>query len=300
MANQTNIKTNSVISQDWNGGYKVELNLTAQSQSDNWTLDFELPYQISEVYGVDLTNNGNGSYTISGQNEQANLVEGNSIESVFIIQDNGGEALAPQFILNNSEVSKPIVQPIIEDNNSDSSNDDPIDLNIPDNSGKNVGQQGKFAYGEALQKNFLFLEANRSGDLGPSNRIQWRSDSTTKDGSTVGRDLEGGYFDAGDHVKFGQPMAASVNMLAWGGVEYTDAYKQAGQFDELLECSQMGNRLLPQSPRNQWRQNIKTMGTGRRRWYELMTTDIGVLLSPLKLTLLVELLPLMPTTLVLM
>ncbi len=240
MANQTNIKTNSVISQDWNGGYKVELNLTAQSQSDNWTLDFELPYQISEVYGVDLTNNGNGSYTISGQNEQANLVEGNSIESVFIIQDNGGEALAPQFILNNSEVSEPIVQPIIEDNNSDSSNDDPIDLNIPDNSGKNVGQQGKFAYGEALQKNFLFLEANRSGDLGPSNRIQWRSDSTTKDGSTVGRDLEGGYFDAGDHVKFGQPMAASVNMLAWGGVEYTDAYKQAGQFDELLESVKWG------------------------------------------------------------
>ena len=120
------------------------------------------------------------------------------------------------------------------------SNNNPIEIDIPDNDGKKVGQQGKFAYGEALQKNFLFLEANRSGSLGPDNRIEWRSDSTTNDGSRVGRDLEGGYFDAGDHVKFGQPMAVSVNMLAWGGVEYTEAYKQAGQFDELLESVKWG------------------------------------------------------------
>ncbi len=103
-----------------------------------------------------------------------------------------------------------------------------------------VEQSGQFSYGEALQKNFLFYEANRSGDLGPDNRLEWRSDSTLNDGSTVGRDLEGGYFDAGDHVKFGQPMAASVNMLAWGGVEYTAAYQQSGQFDELLAAVKWG------------------------------------------------------------
>ena len=117
-------------------------------------------------------------------------------------------------------------------------NSEPV--NIPETPGQSVGQRGKFAYGEALQKNFLFYEANRSGDLGPDNRLQWRSDSTLKDGSTVGRDLEGGYFDAGDHVKFGQPMAASVNMLAWGGVEYRQAYQQSGQFDELLDAVKWG------------------------------------------------------------
>ena len=103
-----------------------------------------------------------------------------------------------------------------------------------------VEQSGQFSYGEALQKNFLFYEANRSGDLGSDNRLEWRSDSTLNDGSTVGRDLEGGYFDAGDHVKFGQPMAASVNMLAWGGVEYTEAYQRSGQFDELLAAVKWG------------------------------------------------------------
>ena len=77
-----------------------------------------------------------------------------------------------------------------------------------------------FRYGEALQKSFLFYEANRSGSLPNDNRIEWRSDSTVNDGSDVGLDLTGGYFDAGDHVKFGFPMAASMTMLSWGVVEY--------------------------------------------------------------------------------
>ena len=48
MANQTNIKTNSTISQDWHGGYKLELDITAESKAKGWTLDFELPYEIRE------------------------------------------------------------------------------------------------------------------------------------------------------------------------------------------------------------------------------------------------------------
>ena len=258
MATNQNITTNSVITEDWNGGYKLELELSAQSNADNWTVDFELPYQISEFYGVDLTNNNDGSYTISGQNDQASLQSGQTIRPTFIIQDNGQQALTFDFDNSNDSIDsipteESISEPIIpdnldggSDNNSDSA-DAEADIttpspsvNIPDNNGSSVSQQGKFAYGEALQKNFLFLEANRSGSLGADNRIEWRQDSTTNDGSTVGRDLEGGYFDAGDHVKFGQPMAASVNMLAWGGVEYTNAYKQAGQFDELLESVKWG------------------------------------------------------------
>ena len=99
---------------------------------------------------------------------------------------------------------------------------------------------GQFRYGEALQKTFLLYEANRSGALPDDNRIEWRSDSTTTDGSDVGLDLTGGYFDAGDHVKFNLPMTANSTMLAWGGIEYQEAYQQAGQFDELLEAVKWG------------------------------------------------------------
>jgi endoglucanase len=34
-----------------------------------------------------------------------------------------------------------------------------------------------FNYGEALQKSLLFYEAQRSGDLPTTNRINWRGDS---------------------------------------------------------------------------------------------------------------------------
>src|SRR5262245_4975714 len=91
-----------------------------------------------------------------------------------------------------------------------------------------------FNYAEALQKSLFFYEAQRSGDLPPSNRVNWRGDSALQDGADVGRDLTGGWYDAGDHVKFGLPMAASATMLAWGIVEYRANYVQIGQLDQAL------------------------------------------------------------------
>ncbi len=97
----------------------------------------------------------------------------------------------------------------------------------------------KFNYGEALQKSLFFYECQRSGDLTDPrykpNRVTWRANSTMTDKGTGGEDLTGGWFDAGDHVKFGFPMAYSATMLAWGAIEYKAAYKQAGQWDELLD-----------------------------------------------------------------
>ena len=92
-----------------------------------------------------------------------------------------------------------------------------------------------FNYGEALQKSLFFYEAQRSGDLPASNRINWRGDSGLTDGADVGRDLTGGWYDAGDHVKFGLPMAASATMLAWGIVDYRSAYVSTGQLNTALD-----------------------------------------------------------------
>ncbi|MBB3698905.1 glycoside hydrolase family 9 protein [Flammeovirga yaeyamensis] len=88
-------------------------------------------------------------------------------------------------------------------------------------------------YGEALQKSIFFYEAQQSGKLPDWNRVTWRDDSALADGSDVGLDLTGGWYDAGDHVKFGFPMAFSVTALAWGVVEYEDAYRQSGQLDVM-------------------------------------------------------------------
>ncbi|KAF4323903.1 hypothetical protein G195_001864 [Phytophthora kernoviae 00238/432] len=51
----------------------------------------------------------------------------------------------------------------------------------------------------------------------------------------VGVDLTGGWYDAGDHVKFGLPMAYSATMLAWSVVEYREGYEQAGQLEEIKD-----------------------------------------------------------------
>jgi hypothetical protein len=42
-----------------------------------------------------------------------------------------------------------------------------------------------------------FYEAQRSGHLPSTKRVSWRNDSAVDDGSDVGLDLSGGYYDAG-------------------------------------------------------------------------------------------------------
>ncbi len=90
-----------------------------------------------------------------------------------------------------------------------------------------------FNYAEALQKSMFFYQAQASGDLPDNYPVSWRGDSGLQDGSDVGVDLTGGWYDAGDHVKFGFPMAFTTTMLAWGAVESPTGYTKAGQLDEL-------------------------------------------------------------------
>ncbi|KAJ6701847.1 ENDOGLUCANASE [Salix koriyanagi] len=78
-------------------------------------------------------------------------------------------------------------------------------------------------YGQALSKSILFFEAQRSGYLPHDQRVTWRSNSGLNDGKASGVDLVGGYYDAGDNVKFGLPMAFTVTMMSWSIIEYGKA-----------------------------------------------------------------------------
>ena len=71
-------------------------------------------------------------------------------------------------------------------------------------------EKAPFNYAEALQKSLYFYEVQQAGPLPEWNRVSWRGDSTMSD------DVQGGRYDAGDHVKFNLPMAYSAAMLAWG------------------------------------------------------------------------------------
>ena len=97
-----------------------------------------------------------------------------------------------------------------------------------------------YNYGEAMQKSIYFYMQQRSGHLPADNPVIWRADSCLNDGADVGRDLTGGYLDAGDNVKFGLPMASTVATLSWGVYEYRSAFADAGQLDKVLDAIRWG------------------------------------------------------------
>ena len=95
-------------------------------------------------------------------------------------------------------------------------------------------------YEEALRKSLLYFEAQRSGRLPHGQRVPWRDHSGLTDGLEQGVDLVGGYYDAGDHVKFGLPMAFTVTMLSWSMLEYGDDVAAAGELAHALEAIKWG------------------------------------------------------------
>ncbi|MBA0848471.1 hypothetical protein Goshw_002691 [Gossypium schwendimanii] len=130
-----------------------------------------------------------------------------------------------------------------------------------------------FNYGKALSKSLLYFESQRSGRLPYNQRVTWRHHSGLTDGLEQGVtppfqpytyniftksfiyivmfdictsnlyeqvDLVGGYYDAGDNVKFGLPMAFTITMLSWGVIEYGDEISSAGEYTHALEAIKWG------------------------------------------------------------
>ncbi|CAN6468076.1 unnamed protein product [Victoria cruziana] len=99
---------------------------------------------------------------------------------------------------------------------------------------------GSHNYAEALSKSILFFEGQRSGHLPRNQRLSWRSNSALHDGKLQGIDLVGGYYDAGDNVKFGLPMAFTVTMLSWSVAEYRQQMAAHGELRHALEAIKWG------------------------------------------------------------
>ena len=111
---------------------------------------------------------------------------------------------------------------------------------------------GKFNYGEALQKSVLFYELQRSGKLPEQTRCNWRGDSGLNDGADNNIDLTGGWYDAGDNVKFNLPMAYSAAVLGWSVYEDREAYKQSGQLEYILgDIKWVSDYLIKCHPENE-------------------------------------------------
>lgn len=120
-------------------------------------------------------------------------------------------------------------------------------------------------YADALEKSILFFEGQRSGKLPSNQRLTWRADSALSDGSgyhvTMSHsqyqlgvssvfnplicfqvDLVGGYYDAGDNMKFGLPMAFTTTLLAWSVIEFGSS--MGNELDNAHEAVRWGADYL--------------------------------------------------------
>ncbi|WOG84767.1 hypothetical protein DCAR_0103951 [Daucus carota subsp. sativus] len=95
-------------------------------------------------------------------------------------------------------------------------------------------------YNEALTKSLIFLEAQRSGKLPPNNRVPWRGDSALDDGKEANVDLVGGYYDAGDNVKYGLPMAFTITTLSWAAIFYQKELQTARELENAQAAIRWG------------------------------------------------------------
>src|SRR5512140_1503183 len=119
----------------------------------------------------------------------------------------------------------------------------------------------------ALQESLFFYDAEKSGPARTVGHqpLEWRGDSDPADskvplkpiknweGTNLSAafisankaildpdgdgtvDLSGGFHDAGDHVKFGLPQAYAAGTIAWGMLEFKDAFVATGTWEHALE-----------------------------------------------------------------
>ena len=95
-------------------------------------------------------------------------------------------------------------------------------------------------YARHLELSLLFYECQRSGALPQNNRIFWRHDSMTNAGYDVDLDLSGGYYDAGDNIKFNYPQAGALTLITWSAIDFADTYKKANQYNYVLDMIKWG------------------------------------------------------------
>ncbi|XP_064604141.1 endoglucanase 4-like [Liolophura sinensis] len=206
------------LKQHWSGNFEGSFSYTPTYGIKGWELKIHFSVPVHSLQQWD------GDYIQKDPNGQNFILVNKKSKGIHP----AGQALEIRMMGQYSGSTVPTATGIFVDVTHDSQTLPPLP--------HHTGQSTKYNYDEVLMKSLLFYAAQRSGKLPANNPISWRGDSALNDGKDVGHDLTGGWYDAGDHVKFGLPMAASTTILAWGLLQWKDAYQSSGQLDRMYDC----------------------------------------------------------------
>lgn len=99
--------------------------------------------------------------------------------------------------------------------------------------------KGKEDFSDVLTLSYMFYEAQQSGKLPDWNRVRhdkpcgWRRDAHLDEGQSIGTDLVGGYYDAGDYLKCPHPLAWTLANLVLSAEEFKEGYTKSGNWDAM-------------------------------------------------------------------
>lgn len=227
---------------DWGSGYQAEVTIRNRGKEPipAWSVEFALPGRITTMWNARIAAITGERYVINSDDSNRSIPPGGEVRFGFLGAP-GGIVGGPRGLAFNETVAPTAPLPSMTPEAprpgvavTPPPPPAPVALN----------------YAEALQKSLYFYDAQRSGRLPENFRVAWRRDSGLEDGRDVGVDLTGGYYDAGDGVKFGLPMAGAMTMLAWGGLEFRPGYERSGQWNYLLDAVRWGaDWLMKAHPR---------------------------------------------------
>ncbi|KAF6033014.1 hypothetical protein EB796_008716 [Bugula neritina] len=225
----------SRVVKPWTGGFQGEFSLPVSQGISTWSarLEFEHGVNKLEIWTAQATKENDKTFILKPTTWNGNVGAGQTLKMEFVVHYSDGSATSTNPCLTffpgqaspGDSSNVPATSPPV-----DNKPQQPVKPAVPGNNGKIETPGAKYNYDEALYKALLFYEAQRSGKLPADKLIDWRGDSELNDGKDVGRDLTGGWHDAGDHVKFGLPMASSATMLLYGLEFIKDGYEFAGQY----------------------------------------------------------------------
>lgn len=85
-----------------------------------------------------------------------------------------------------------------------------------------------------------------AGILPKDFKVGFRGNSSLDDGKDgkIAADLVGGYYDAGNNIKFSFSTAYTVTVLSWTVIEYQQKYADIGELDHVKDIIKWGSEYL--------------------------------------------------------